>query len=225
MLVVLPLMLPAASPALLLERDLFTPGDGLVTLDTTSELEWLDLSVTLGISFQQVSEGSGGWIAAGWRYATGPEVCALFTGSVFALPSCPNGLVHFDHAPTEVAEFIALLSSAPDAFLPPFVGIMGYFEDASGSDPDAVGGAFVGDAAMALELFGEAREMALVAEDNWSVSSSDAGIGSYLVRAVPEPAPAGMVGTGLALLGCYARRRRRSAPGQPVGRPSVSGRA
>ncbi len=42
----------AASP--LVQRDLLTPGDGLLTYDPMSGAEWLDMSATAGMSYKQV---------------------------------------------------------------------------------------------------------------------------------------------------------------------------
>ncbi len=46
-------LLVSGSPAYaaLVEQDLFTAGDGLLTLDTDTNLEWLDVTETLGQAF------------------------------------------------------------------------------------------------------------------------------------------------------------------------------
>lgn len=86
------LSLAIASPAtaLLIERDLLAPGDGLVTRDTDTGLEWLDATLTLDLSTNQVLAGAGGWIGAGWRYATLGETCALFENAGAATLPCPS---------------------------------------------------------------------------------------------------------------------------------------
>ena len=43
--------------AALIEQDLFTSGDGLITLDTSTGLEWLDVTETLGQTYNAVAAG------------------------------------------------------------------------------------------------------------------------------------------------------------------------
>ncbi len=71
------LVAPAAQ-AELLEVDLNTPGDALVTRDTDTGLDWLDLTESTNLSFDQVEGDVGGFISDGWRHATAAEVCGLF---------------------------------------------------------------------------------------------------------------------------------------------------
>ncbi len=62
----------------LLEADWQTIGDGQLTKDTATGLEWLDLTASINQSFLQVSSEFGAAGAfAGFRYATGSEVFAL----------------------------------------------------------------------------------------------------------------------------------------------------
>ena len=44
--------------------------NGYTTIDTTSGLEWLDLTLTQGVSAQDVLNGFGGYVDAGWTFAT-----------------------------------------------------------------------------------------------------------------------------------------------------------
>ena len=52
---------------------------GFYSTDTTTELDWLDTTQTIGLTYNQISSGAGGWLAAGWRYAHGDEVRQLFS--------------------------------------------------------------------------------------------------------------------------------------------------
>jgi hypothetical protein len=66
--------------ASLLEVDFISGGDRLLTRDTASGLEWLDLTTTVGLSWNSlVHEGAGGWLAQGFRHATTAEVSGLFS--------------------------------------------------------------------------------------------------------------------------------------------------
>lgn len=86
--------LAAPSQAALIRADLFAPGDGLLTMDTDSALEWLDVDQTVGLSFTQVAEeGAGDWTALGFRHATTGEVAELFARvgiATFNMPAEEN---------------------------------------------------------------------------------------------------------------------------------------
>ena len=66
----------------LIQKDLKTPGDGLITLDTVTGLEWLDLTATIHRSYEDVSNQlhKGGEFE-GFTYASEGEVRALFTNA------------------------------------------------------------------------------------------------------------------------------------------------
>lgn len=54
-------------------------ANGLITVDKKTQLQWLDLKATQGLSVEQVLAGEGGWIKRGFRYATFDEVKELLT--------------------------------------------------------------------------------------------------------------------------------------------------
>ena len=62
--------------AALVSMDLNTSGDGLITLDESTGLKWLDLSVTVGQNYVDAET-----LNPGWRYATNAEVEAIFSVS------------------------------------------------------------------------------------------------------------------------------------------------
>lgn len=65
--------------AAILSVDWQTEGDNLITRDTTSGLEWLDLTATTSQSYNDVSSRFGaGQEFEGWRYATQSEAAAFF---------------------------------------------------------------------------------------------------------------------------------------------------
>jgi hypothetical protein len=68
----------AARPTLLISRDYAVKGDQLLTYDTVTKLEWLDLTVTKGLSGEEILSGAGGWVSDGFRYPTGDELSVLF---------------------------------------------------------------------------------------------------------------------------------------------------
>ena len=80
-LVMLMLACTSAS-AVVVVRDLRSPGDSLITFDTATKLEWLDLTETRGRSYNDIAArlGPGGEFA-GWRYATLAETQGMFNAN------------------------------------------------------------------------------------------------------------------------------------------------
>jgi len=208
--------LPAMATADLVDR-------GLVTYDTQSGLEWLDLSETLGLSFNQVSAqfGAGGRYA-GYRYATTLEAQNLL--SDFGLP------------------IVAYTAYAPNTWLPNltrFDALLGL--NVRGLGPAYAFGAETGDAldgGYRQFLFGydSAISTAMNADPadvigvgdllvsqsagvtvGYSTSYADRNLSHFLVRngapvaAVPEPETFALMLAGLVAVGVISRRRKRSS--------------
>ena len=72
--------LSSTSGAALIKQDLSNTGDGLLTLDSTTGLSWLNVSATVNHSYNDVISGYGGFVnTMGFRYATIAEVGQLFS--------------------------------------------------------------------------------------------------------------------------------------------------
>ena len=52
---------------------------GIYTYDSQTNVDWLDLNVLAGISYDQTLAGAGGYTTSGWRYATTTEILDLFS--------------------------------------------------------------------------------------------------------------------------------------------------
>jgi hypothetical protein len=62
----------------LIQQDLVPgSGDQLLTLDTDTNLQWLNLTATANRSYQEVLADFGGFMGIGFRYATVTEVTGL----------------------------------------------------------------------------------------------------------------------------------------------------
>lgn len=72
--------IPSNAMAGLSVVDLFAANDGLLTRDTDAGLDWLDLTATLGMSYNEASV-SGFVIDHGFRFATGGEVAAFYVAA------------------------------------------------------------------------------------------------------------------------------------------------
>lgn len=83
-------LITLSANATLISKDLSSVGDGLITLDSDTNLEWLDLSQTAGRSYNDISSQLGvGGEFAGWSYVDGfsPSMRSLLTQSGFIWPS------------------------------------------------------------------------------------------------------------------------------------------
>lgn len=94
---------PAIAFGSLVQYDLATPDDGLLTLDTNTGLEWLHLPLTFGHSFNEVATGYGGYTTQyGFRVASQQAVRQLFAdvgaedgfGGVGNVPGASELLLH-----------------------------------------------------------------------------------------------------------------------------------
>src|SRR6185503_20083259 len=72
---------PGNLSAELLGVDLFAPGDRLVTRDTATGVDWLDLTATLNLSAQDILADIGGWQSLGFAHAATMDVRTLFLNS------------------------------------------------------------------------------------------------------------------------------------------------
>lgn len=186
----------AAPATTLTSANLFVSGDGLLTRDSATLLEWLDLTATTNLSRVDVLADVGGWITAGFRLATRTEIETLW----------------FDHGfPVIDGNFDAL----NDPFYASFVALLGETAPSDGSsegttgfsaDSPGPGGAFLPRVLHDLQTDGSGT--ALIANAANSEAFSDSTVGSWLVRAytITEPATLGLFSVALLVLGARARR-------------------
>tara|TARA_R110002072_G_scaffold150141_1_gene298347 strand:+ start:1537 stop:2178 length:642 start_codon:yes stop_codon:yes gene_type:complete len=102
------LLISLNAQASLISIDLSTPDDGLLTLDTQSNLEWLDFSETAGMFAALVLADVGGWMSQGFRYATRQEIEDMLLGSAGFISL--NNVATLHEAPA--AAFNALFNTA-----------------------------------------------------------------------------------------------------------------
>lgn len=188
------LVFPMNSQAVLLEQDWLSVGDGLLTLDTSTGLEWLDLSQTDAMSYNSVVAELGiGGLYEGFRYATsfgaGSEFQSLLDSAAvtnttgFPEPTTPD----------EVDRLIVLQS---------LLGVVNSTGLHALTD-------FTWDmlpnthTALALYYLSEPTPQALVTGGHDLSVSNDAAIySSFLVRStsVPSPGTYSLVGLGLLII-------------------------
>jgi hypothetical protein len=195
-------------------------GAGSVTRDTTSGLEWLDLTQSLNLSFSDVSIELGvGGNFEGWRYATKLELDTLlfnYTGTA----SFVSGLTFYDH--NSLDGLVDLLGNTIDSFYISKFGVSldAYHNLLENSYVDQTFGflsnAYPGN--LDLHYLGElydwgfdptylSNQDKFLTTSTYNINDSSGFIGSYLVRTVPEPAVLILFLIGMAGLR-FARRKR-----------------
>lgn len=192
------LIFTSTANAALVSRDLYTAGDGLITYDTVSKLEWLDVAQTAARSWNDVSSqfGAGGDFA-GWSYATRSQTSALYTqlGFNWSFDFRPNDPSFRTSYNTLISLFGGEKTTSPgnyrframyaDPYSPTNPGWIPYVEITTSDQ--ILGGRF----------FVETHEQ----------TPSALNINSYLVRSeVPVPAAVWLFGS--SLLGLAGLKRR-----------------
>lgn len=191
--------------AIVFEKDFNASGDNLLTVDSTTGLEWLDLTATLGQNYFDVLAGSF-VTSSNFRYATQAEVATLFES--FAIP-----------APFNTSGSGALFTADKLAPVSLALTLMGQmfgvgFQQGLYDQGTTLGFTLLrtnndnGTPTAAKATLFQGTGLAKTHNFNGYV-----GIGSYLVRAsvVPVPAALPLFGTGLAVLGLIGWRRKRKA--------------
>lgn len=197
--------------AALIAVDLETPGDGLVTLDTESGLEWLDVTLTAGLSWAEIEATGGGYFAQGWRLAQRPEVEALwgrFTSAQQAL-SLLGSKVTYQHFPAGCNPPGEFYSCWPEEWKRR-EGVIGLFPVPGGR---LWGVAFTSDGCStdfaACTLWKAVLKMTPAdTAPTLAYSSQNHASGGLLVRPIPEPSAYALALLGLSGLAVRGRRAR-----------------
>jgi PEP-CTERM motif len=214
----------SAAQASLFSIDLKTAGDGLLTRDSATGLEWLDLAPTQNLSYDAVSKGAGGFTTTeGFRFATQAELTGLLASAnqepTSFTTSDPNiRYFNFIGDPKGVYwinKFLGSVSSFDDASLRSGASVTiataGYF-GAPNAD-GTIGGAkpFLSQLASRPFPGQPAQVSALGLLQIFNTPDNQAGYGSFLVRSAATrhvPEPGSLVGLGLLAVVGWKRRSR-----------------
>jgi hypothetical protein len=166
---------PTAPPAGLTPVGLFFSGDGLLTRDATLGLDWLDLTLTAGLSYDEIESGVDGWAGAGFRHATAAEVCSLLSRAATAPPACPGPF-----ASSVSADLLTPFQSTLRATRRTYSRVFseGLFNDGDGGS--------VGKVKAELS---SGSSTVIVGKNAYDGATSSHFVGHFLVRAAPSEAP------------------------------------
>ena len=183
-------------------------GPDSLTIDTSTGLAWLDVNLGTGLSYEQVlADTQPGGLFSGFRYATAPEVLALYVSA--GIP----GFGYYPLSTPSIPAFMSLVGTTES--INGYPGIVALSATSSGGAQDA-------PAVYATGYNG--TEMYWVNGGGYNGSGGTAygpttsypGLGSWLVTSVPDSsgasicvlAAAGLMGFGFAQRR-LARRRMR----------------
>ncbi len=215
------LSLPAQ--AAVVSADWLATGDGLLTRDAANGLEWLDLTQTQGMSFNQaLADTASGRRFAGFSIPTLDDLFGLYGEAVGPVTSSSNGN-------TPVSDFTSEERAAQAKFVE-MIGVTFSFPfSAGGERRDANGflktGSIGADPAIpvagGLFFYFNDRDLSFSWFNNGYAGSADYADGStgvYLVRsikpaAVPEATTWTMMIAGFGFVGAAMRRQRQTTWG------------
>lgn len=182
--------------AALVEMDLATSGDAFITLDTDTNLEWLDLTLTTGHSFDSVMNGYGGFIDLGFRYAIRNDIVSLYNSAGITPGLHQTGIYY-----SNTSNIINLLGRTYGNDT--VNGSEGMFK-ATG-DPDDVARIYI-----RVNHYADSADISSIPTiDTWASNQPLSGEGIFLVRDYnPVPIPTGIWLLGSGLVGLIGIRRR-----------------
>ena len=134
------LAVPFSASAAIISVDWKTSGDNLVTRDTVSGLDWLDLTETNGLSYDYVGgQLTAGGQFAGWHVANGLEVVDLFANFGIDLSQgAPTILLFLDPAVVTATDFLGNIAAEDPSLNKPY-GVLGVTSDTYAGFPLRLG--------------------------------------------------------------------------------------
>ena len=213
------LLISSQANAALLERDLFTAGDGLLTYDSDTGFEWLDITATVGLSYSEAL-ASQYVTSMSFRFANQEELAQLYDDAGgsgdYLIPRNSNG--DFNGVPVTEHYNSAMLLISLLGCTSYIVGQACDYDDQDWHigyyGAQVVGGTQSAAAVNAFNnspTYGNAGAIWLDAAESIP-NRTTADFGSYLVRVSPVPIPATVWLFGTAMIGLLRFSKRKSLP-------------
>lgn len=198
------LFLNGAASASLLSIDSATWGQGAITRDTESGLDWLDLTMTVNRSYVDISSNLATEFID-FRYATREEVFTLFRHAGIPDINVPETVENY--APvTALMNLVGVTYTYSGGGLP--------LVEASGqaqaippqwqNQPNIPRAHLVTGTHPYLVPMGEANTI----DGTLSASQAYVGVGSWLIQTTPVPPPSALLLFGSGLLGIFGFGRQ-----------------
>lgn len=219
--------LTAIAGQALKSTDLISANDNLLTFDRNTGLEWLDVSVTKGLTVDQVLAGEGGWLGLGFRYATfGDLSTMLANGGLSSSSTAAAGSKEFlDGFQAESGAGLSLPGMlGPTTFHSPYnIDVLGFAQIEPCPFPSRCETSPLWDYSVRITGRYPSPDSSddsgvfVVLSDDQIPSSSLAfpEAGSWLVRertaSVPEPGTLGLFAIGLIGIAVSSKRLRNTA--------------
>ncbi|MBI5556002.1 MAG: hypothetical protein HY885_00025 [Deltaproteobacteria bacterium] len=190
----------------LVSQDFLAPGDGLITFDSETGLEWLDLSATSAHSYLELKGGYGEFLTThGFHYADGNDLYTLYQHAgvvIFGVPGnySANAATYYALNGAGVKNLLNLMSatfSIPPSTFQEAVGMYVLYDPAGNSSALKAGSVHLNEGAL--------ESWVTISDTPYAPGQDTKSFlyGSYLVRdALPVPLPSAFVflGAGLAAL-------------------------
>ena len=191
------LLFSTVSQAQIVSADWKTAGDNLITRDTTSGLDWLDLTETTSMGYVNVLADS---TFAGWRSASVTEVATLWshfgTGVDLSSPSTTQAVGFIDPNVTIAAGFLGNT----------YAVLAGYTGSKGNTANTGVNAGFQ----VTMSAYITPTGNTVYERADFGPAGQSAGtIGTYLVQTSPVPVPAAVWLLGSGLLGMIGIAKRR----------------
>ncbi|WP_259366457.1 MULTISPECIES: PEP-CTERM sorting domain-containing protein [unclassified Colwellia] len=189
----------------LITKDYVALNDGLITIDTTSNQEWLDVSIFVGMNLQLLS-GTNQWSDAGFRLASTVEIFNLYKNAGILYINDYNNIYDLgDSSSANAASQLAsqrlynMLGGSPANF--------GGRSDIHGlqSDADNDGNAYL------ARLQTSGRAAINTNGDSWGVTyTRHEAVGAFFVRDITDvPEPSTLAIFALGMIGLASRRFKK----------------
>ncbi|GAA0856061.1 hypothetical protein [Aliiglaciecola litoralis] len=194
-----------------ISKDYQSVGDGLITIDTVGQKEWLDVTETRSIQFQ-ILQGANQWTDDGFRLATDDEVQELFinAGSLYGFDYVGNLSWGDRNNVSRFGELYHAHESAITTLLELLGGGVNHFDGAQITHGLLVDDNNDGFSNLAsIGIAGERGPFTDLNDggDIWGGNGSSSDVAAFFVRDIPEPFSLGLILLGLLVLTATSYKR------------------